>query len=389
MARSIRSATLETRSARLRLPVARKPVFIKLGPQFGLGYRRNRTAGTWVMRVADGKGGNSTSAIGTADDFEEADGSRVLDFWQAQNRARARAQGDQQAAAVTVGGALDRYEADLKRRSADPWNVRRVRHHMTDALSRKPVAALTGADLRRWRDGLDLAPATINRTSRALKAALNLVADQDAGIANRRAWGAGLAALPDAEEARNVILTDDEIRQLLVHAYERSQEFGLLVETAAVTGARASQLARLEVQDLQDGPTPRLLIPASRKGRGQRAVLRRPVPISSALARKLAATGRGRLLYKPSGAPWAHADHGKLFKRVARRCGLEATMYALRHSSIVRQLLAGVPVRVVAVNHDTSVIMIERNYSRHIGDHADALVRSALLDTHAERASGS
>ena len=47
-------------------------------------------------------------------------------------------------------------------------------------------------------------------------------------------------------------------------------------------------------------------------------------------------------------------------------------MYALRHSNIVRQILAGVPLRVVAVNHDTSV---------GIGDHADALARVALLDT--------
>jgi hypothetical protein len=46
----------------------------------------------------------------------------------------------------------------------------------------------------------------------------------------------------------------------------------------------------------------------------------------------------------------------------------------------VRQLLAGVPVRVVAVNHDTSIPMIERTYSRYIGDHADALARKALLD---------
>ena len=57
------------------------------------------------------------------------------------------------------------------------------------------------------------------------------------------------------------------------------------------------------------------------------------------------------------------------------------TIYALRHSSIVRQLLAGVPVRVVAANHDTSVVMIERNYSRYISDHADAVARAALLDT--------
>jgi hypothetical protein len=55
-------------------------------------------------------------------------------------------------------------------------------------------------------------------------------------------------------------------------------------------------------------------------------------------------------------------------------------MYALRHSSIVRQLLGNVPVRVVAVNHDTSVAMLERTYSRHIGDHADALARRTLLD---------
>ena len=56
-------------------------------------------------------------------------------------------------------------------------------------------------------------------------------------------------------------------------------------------------------------------------------------------------------------------------------------MYALRHSNIVRQILAGVPIRVVAVNHDTSVAMIERTYSRYIGDHSDQLARGALLDT--------
>jgi hypothetical protein len=58
----------------------------------------------------------------------------------------------------------------------------------------------------------------------------------------------------------------------------------------------------------------------------------------------------------------------------------EVTIYALRHSSIVRQLLAGVPVRIVAAGHDTSVAMIERNYSRFITDHADALVRGAMLN---------
>ena len=55
-------------------------------------------------------------------------------------------------------------------------------------------------------------------------------------------------------------------------------------------------------------------------------------------------------------------------------------MYALRHSSIVRALLANVPIRLVSAMHDTSVVMIERTYSAYIADFADAISRPALLD---------
>jgi integrase len=73
-------------------------------------------------------------------------------------------------------------------------------------------------------------------------------------------------------------------------------------------------------------------------------------------------------------------DHLKPFAAAAKRAGIKATIYALRHSSIVRLLLAGVPIRVVAVAHDTSVIQIERTYSAHITDHADEVMRAGLLD---------
>jgi len=146
MARSIRSTTLESRASRLRLSIAKKPVYVKLGPQLGLGYRRNKTAGTWVMRIADGKRGNWIRAIGNADDFEEADGAAILDFWQAQEKARKFARessdGVKPAEPVTVSQALDRYEADLKTRGGDLGNVSRVRTHMTDALPGKAVALL-------------------------------------------------------------------------------------------------------------------------------------------------------------------------------------------------------------------------------------------------------
>jgi hypothetical protein len=88
MARRIRATNLEDRTNRLRLPIAGKPVFAKIGLGVSLGYRRNRTAGTWVVRVADGKGGNWTKAIGIADDFESDSSGAALTFWQAQDRAR-------------------------------------------------------------------------------------------------------------------------------------------------------------------------------------------------------------------------------------------------------------------------------------------------------------
>jgi integrase len=396
MARRARSINLETADARKKLPVAKKPIFVKIGPGCSLGYRRNKAAGTWVVRVADGLGGNWTVAIGTADDLAKANDSDILDFWQAQDHARARARGGPQGTAddgkpATIGAALDRYEADLRIRGGDTGNVARVKAHLPEGLARKTVALVTGRELRLWRDSLghNLAPATVNRTSNALKAALNLAAEHDERIVSRGPWEFGLAALADAEESRNVILEESAIRAVIATAAEQSAEFGLLVEVAAVTGARVGQLARLEMQDLQDGRNdPRLMMPSSRKGRGQKKIARRPVPIPAGLATRLRGAAAGRsaaapLLIKPSGQPWQKSDHSRLFARAAAAAGLdpdEVTIYALRHSNIVRQLLAGVPVRVVAVNHDTSVTMIERTYSRHIGDHADALARKAILD---------
>ena len=161
-----------------------------------------------------------------------------------------------------------------------------------------------------------------------------------------------------------------------------------MVEIAAVTGARISQLARLTIADLQDKrANPRVMMPSSRKGRKKR-VERKPVPIPASLAGKLRQAAGSRpldapLLRKAGGTPW-HTDpddHLKPFAAVAAAAGLPGTTsYGLRHSSIVRGLLAGVPIRVVADIHDTSVAEIERTYSRFISHHADAVARAALLD---------
>ena len=56
------------------------------------------------------------------------------------------------------------------------------------------------------------------------------------------------------------------------------------------------------------------------------------------------------------------------------------TLYALRHSSIVRMLLKNIPIRLIAALHNTSVGQIERNYSKNITEtHSDDLTRTGLL----------
>jgi len=129
---------------------------------------------------------------------------------------------------------------------------------------------------------------------------------------------------------------------------------------------------------------PALAMPSSKKGRGQKRVSHFPVPIPISLADKLRSN-------RPADAPlllrrgerWGRWDHSGAVARAVKRAGLdpaEVTIYALRHSNIVRQLLAGIPIRIAAVNHDTSVLIIEKTYSRHIGGHSDRLTRAALLD---------
>jgi len=88
-------SNLKTWTARKRLPVAKKPRFVEVGEEsgrkIGLGYRRNAGRGTWVVRISDGHKGNTTQAVGSADDDVIADGATILTFYQARDIALALA----------------------------------------------------------------------------------------------------------------------------------------------------------------------------------------------------------------------------------------------------------------------------------------------------------
>jgi integrase len=385
-----RKSKLKSRSWRLEQPSRKKPYFETLLYGVLLGYRRTQpqTNGTWVVRVTR-NGNDWTKAIGKADDYDKVSGPEiVLDYDKAQDEAKRIANAGKPTSDNTIKAALDRYEADLKTRDGDIKNISRVRRHLPDKLAQKAVGTLVVVDLRQWRDDLatKMRASSANRTAAALRAALNLAAETDERITNRKAWKDGLKAILGAGTARNVILTEPQVRAIIAAAYRESDEFGLLVELSAVTGARPSQLLRLQGEDVQTTSKPRLMMPASRKGRGTKKMTHCPVPISESLAKRLA--GRtGTLLLQPDGEPWSEGVRGRSFDKAVEAVGLDpsvVTAYALRHTSIVRQLVANVPIRIVAVLHDTSVAMIEKNYSKYIADHADELARAALLETSAE-----
>jgi integrase len=177
----------------------------------------------------------------------------------------------------------------------------------------------------------------------------------------------------------------DAIRAIVAACYAYSEPLGLLAEVLAITGARPVQVKRLKVGDLQSD---RLLMPRSARGRGKKRVDRRPLPVPPSLVEKLRIAAAGRpaddpLLRRPDGRAWetSWSDHAAPFARALAVAGLpKVVLYALRHSYVVRSLQRGVPIRIIADSIDTSVLMLEANYSRYIADFSEAMLRAAQID---------
>ena len=237
---------LESKTARLKLAPRKKPYFIAVTPGVSLGYRRNKTAGAWIVRAADGNGGNWMKGFEVADDFQHSDGKTILTLAEAQERARTLARGgnDDKSSGdrpVTVSEAADNYEADLRARGANTYNAEMIRVHIPASLGARPVALLTQKELRTWRNDLvkaGLKPATVDRIGKSMKAALNLASTDDPRISNYKEWKDSLKSLPDGDTAHNIILPDGIVSALVRAAYEDDHELGIFIETLAATGSR-------------------------------------------------------------------------------------------------------------------------------------------------------
>ena len=395
----LRSTNLETATARLRLDKQKKPFWVKLSPGVYLGYRRLDAAGSWSVRAPDGKGAAWTQKFADADDYAEAVPPTVLSFAQAQVEAMKLARGDNATTdtskPTTVDMALVLYKDELTANGLNVYNETGVRYHCTAALLARPVALLAAVELKAWRDDLatKMKRSSVNRLLSSMIRALSLAAKFDSRIQNADARKLGLEKLGDATADRNVILPDHTIIAWIDQAYRHDADLGLYVDMLAETGARPNQAARVLVSDLRCGAKPVLTVPKSGKGGGKnraaRKTQRTPVPISPMLARKLQAAAKGRapnepLMLQSDGKPWGKSrDYARDIAKVVKAIGLdekEVTLYALRHSSIVRHLLkATSSPKMIADAHDTSITMLARHYSRYLINHGDEQLRAALL----------
>ncbi|MHC2839810.1 tyrosine-type recombinase/integrase [Bradyrhizobium diazoefficiens] len=403
MAYRIRS-NLETRTARLALDARNKPYTQRLAPCIHLGYRRVATgSGTWAVIVK--RHPEFMCKLGTADDFESANGETVLDYSQVVPKALAIGRdGEGNSGAIaTVAQAVESYEADLLAAGRSTYNASTLlKQHLPAPLASKPVAVLKKRDFTSWWTSMlkkGLAPTSVERYAKSLRSALTQAADDDSRIKNGKAWKDGLrgpAKANDDDDAtetvrNNFILPDSVVTAIMYACHddgrEHGDDFGMLIDIMSECGCRESQALRLKPRHLHDDPVnPTLTIPTSRKGLNRKKLAKKVKDYDVPISQRLAALLRERANSRAANEPlliklWGVVDR---FRVVVERLGLDAglTPYCLRYSSIARQLLHGLPMAVVAKNHDTSTAVIEAFYAAHLNKakKADALTRAALID---------
>jgi integrase len=390
MARTIKDAILDSRTARGRLRARGKPYWRGLEPGLHLGYRRPAVgAGKWLARHYVGEQAYEVETIATADDFSDPDGVAILSFRQAQTLARERMVARAHSAVgktkpLTVKDAIDSYIEFLETNRKSGREGRYASNaFILPSLGAVEVAALTTDQIRTWHAKVAKAPARVrttpgqkqkfksttdpeqgrrrkssaNRILTVLKAALNR-AWRDGKVPSDSAWRR-VEPFEDVESARVRYLTLPEVKRLLAVCPPAFQQ---LVRGALETGARYGELCALTVGDFnRDSGT--IAIRKSKSGQPRHVILTdQGAAFFASVTRRR--QGDELMFLKDDSQPWLR-DHQK--DPIAEGCKLakikSANFHALRHTWASHAVMNGVPLLVVAKNLGHSgTRMVEQHY---------------------------
>jgi integrase len=357
MARRVRDSSLESRAARGKLKPSGKPYYKSIGEGLHLGYRKGRTEGKWVVRRYAGAQAYITDTIGVVDDVVDADGTRVLNFWQAQDKAREIGGKMVYAGPYRVQDALDAYL------NHHPTTGGRYRDHIAP-LGDVLVEALTADRLRVWLKGLVRASddpevtrksqCSANRVWTVLRAALNMAFNE--GKVRSDAEWRRVKPFKDVDKAKTRYLSLAECERLLNAA---EPDLRPLARAALETGCRYGELAALVCGDYQpDSGT--LHIARSKTGKGRHVILTEDGQEFFA----------GLVAGQPTTAPmfgrvWGHDDQTHPMKRACKAARLDEriSFHGLRHTWASHAVMAGMPLMIVAKNlGHVDTRMVEKHY---------------------------
>ena len=404
MARTIRDAALETRTARDRLKPNGQPYYRGLEPGLHLGYRKPRTgAGKWLARL-NVEGKYSYHPLGTADDFSDPDGTIILSYKQAQDAARKVQVGR---GIGTVGDAVEAYIRSLEAEGRAQTSLAVLRcsanAHILPALGHIELAKLSSEQLQRWRnelarksarvrtrsgepqryrarsddtDGSRARRASANRIRAMLFRALNL-AYEHGHVASDQAWRR-VKPFKGVTKARLRYLTMAEAKRLI---NAPSLEFRPLLQAALLTGARYGSLGQLTASDLNpDAGTLRL---RTRKGDGSERVFHVHLTDEAREFFQAACAGRrgnDLIFTRTDGRSWGKSQQQALMREASERAGISPAVnfHATRHTFASHAVMNGAPLLVVAqaLGH-TDTRQIEKHYGHLAPSYTADVIRKA------------
>ena len=381
MARRVKDRNLDSRDARRKLKASGRPYWRAIGKGLHIGYRKGKTGGAWVVRRYLGGQTYKLETIAEADDILDADGSDVLDFWQAQEVARHLRQAPRRGS-YKVKDAISDYLNHLEGRASYHDSKKRFEAFVLPVFGSKKVDELAADDIRNWHRAIAKTPArtrtrkgaeqayragnldepetqrkrqsSANRCLSLLKAALNY-AWREKKVDSNDAWQrVELFRGVDIPRARYLSLAES---QRLINAAQG--DFRILVQAALQTGARYQELARLCVSDFNTA-VGTLHIRKTKTHKDRHIIL---TDEGREFFSQLAAGQPGSALLL--GKEWKQSHQAPLILKACEQASIEPPLnfHALRHTWASLSVMGGMPLMVVAKNlGHADTRMVERHY---------------------------